>query len=190
MIDTDSDQPYVHHLEIVRVIPCLADPDKIRFTAEIERDVSDVFPYLNAVLTGAIYNHPAKTMTLRKNGRLITIHPRQVVAAKINDIEDAHLVINWIVKLLNECDRKRTTISPNFERRERLNIIDIVKLLPGTNCKKCRKPTCLSFAALLAEEKASIMACSEIFMADFRLKRDELFALLRAGGYSVPDAFH
>ena len=181
---------FVNRLEIIRVLPCLADPDKIRFTAEFDREVSDVFPFLNALLKGAIYNHAGKSLTLRKDGRLITLYPKRVVGAKIDDYEDARKVIDWLVNLINECDRKRDTIEPNYERRTRLNVIDVVRLLPGTNCKKCRQPTCLSFAALVTVEKASILSCPELFLVDYKEKRDHLFALLRAGGYSIPDAFH
>jgi len=183
----DSEQPLVKHLEIVRVIPCLADPDKIRFTAEFDRDISGVFPYLNAALDGAIYHHAGKTLTLRRNGRLITLHPRQAVAAKVDDLEDAHRILEWLIKLINECHRKRSTLKPNYERRAQLTVIDIVKLLPGTNCKKCGHATCLAFAALISAQRASIMACADIFLTPFRAKREELVNLLKASGYLLPD---
>jgi len=184
-----SEQPFVRLLEIVHVVPCLADPSKIRFTAQFDSNVASVFPYLNAILQGAIYNDRGKTLTLRRDGRLITLHPDRVSASKINDIDDARAVVSWLVGLINECDRKRATIQPNYDRRDQLRVIDVVKLLPGTNCRACGLTTCLAFAAQIASEKASIMACSELFLAEYRDKREELLNLLRAGGYTVPDGF-
>ncbi len=189
MTGTDSAPPFVKLLTIIKVIPCLADPNKIRFSAEFDRDVSEIFPYLNTVLQGAIYNHSGRTLTIRKEGRLITLYPATVSAAKIDDVHDAHEVISWLIKLINECHLKRATIKPSFERRDCLQVIDIVRLLPGTNCKKCDQPTCLAFAALIAAEKVSVMGCGEILLAENQEKRKELFALLRAGGYSIPEAF-
>ncbi|MFH1861981.1 MAG: (Fe-S)-binding protein [bacterium] len=183
-----SERPLVRTLKIVRTVPCLADPSKIRFTAEFDRDVSAAFPYLNSVLNQAIYNHAAKTLTIRKDTRLITLYPTRVEAAKINHQADAAQVVNWIVQLTNECYRKRATITPNFERRDRLTVLDVVRLLPGTNCKKCRQFTCLAFAAQLVVEKASVLDCRDLYMADHQPQRQELFALLRAAGYPVPDA--
>lgn len=180
---------FVHNLEIVRVIACLADPNKIRFTANFDRDVAETFPYLNAILPGAIYNHPGKTLTLHRDGRLLTIYALKVEAAKIENRDDAQDVVRWIVGLINECHRKRATIKPNFERRERLGVIDIVKLLPGTNCKRCGQPTCLAFAAFLAAERVSIMICTDIFLSDYSERRKELITLLKASGYSVPESF-
>lgn len=176
-------------LEIVRVIPCLADPSKIRFTAQFDSDVSTIFPFLNTIIPGAIYNHRGKTLTIRKDGRLITLHPDHVSAAKIDDVLDAKEVVSWLIHLINECDSKRSTIKPTYDRRDQLRVIDVVKLLPGTNCKACEFPTCLAFAAQVAAEKASIMVCSELFLADYKDKRAELLNLLRAGGYAVPDGF-
>jgi acetyl-CoA decarbonylase/synthase complex subunit gamma len=37
--------------------------------------------------------------------------------------------------------------------------LEIFKLLPKTNCKKCGKPTCLAFAMQLAQKKASLDEC-------------------------------
>ena len=43
-------------IKIVEIMPCLADPEKIRFIVHIEKDISSVFSYLNGVLKAAIYN--------------------------------------------------------------------------------------------------------------------------------------
>ncbi|MFA4991680.1 MAG: acetyl-CoA decarbonylase/synthase complex subunit gamma [Candidatus Omnitrophota bacterium] len=40
--------------------------------------------------------------------------------------------------------------------------LDIYKLLPKTNCKKCGSPTCLAFAMKLAMKKASISECPDV----------------------------
>jgi acetyl-CoA decarbonylase/synthase, CODH/ACS complex subunit gamma len=40
--------------------------------------------------------------------------------------------------------------------------LDIYKLLPKTNCKKCGRPTCLAFAMQLAQKKASLSDCPDV----------------------------
>ncbi|MEK7241656.1 MAG: (Fe-S)-binding protein, partial [Planctomycetota bacterium] len=40
--------------------------------------------------------------------------------------------------------------------------LDIYKLLPRTNCKKCGRPTCLAFAMQLAQKKANIDECPDV----------------------------
>jgi len=39
--------------------------------------------------------------------------------------------------------------------------LQIFKVLPKTNCKKCGKPTCLAFAMALAQKKASLDECPD-----------------------------
>ncbi len=43
-----------------------------------------------------------------------------------------------------------------------LSGLDIYKLLPKTNCKKCGSPTCLAFAMKLAMKKASLDQCPDV----------------------------
>ncbi|MDI6729896.1 MAG: (Fe-S)-binding protein, partial [Thermodesulfovibrionales bacterium] len=43
-----------------------------------------------------------------------------------------------------------------------LSGIEIFKLLPKTNCKKCGYPTCLAFAMKLAQRQVSLDACPDV----------------------------
>lgn len=40
--------------------------------------------------------------------------------------------------------------------------LEIFKLLPKTNCKKCGRPTCLAFAMQLAQKKANLADCPDV----------------------------
>ncbi len=43
-----------------------------------------------------------------------------------------------------------------------LKALDIFKLLPKTNCKKCGSPTCLAFSMKLAQKQASLDDCPDV----------------------------
>ncbi|MDZ7261051.1 MAG: Fe-S cluster protein [candidate division KSB1 bacterium] len=180
---------FLENVEITNIYPCLADPSKIRILAKLSADVTEVLPYLNAVIDGGIYNHAGHTLTIKKGGRLITVHPNQIAAGKILDEKDAREILNWLKDLINDCYEKRDTVEPLYERRQQLGALDTYKLLPGTNCKKCGELTCLAFAVKLINEQANVMACDELFSGRFNDRRDELLRLLRATGYRVPDVF-
>src|SRR4030042_6250603 len=136
---------FLDEIRITEIMPCLADPEKIRFIAYFEKDISEVFPYLNAVLKNAIYNHEGKTITLKKEGRLISLHPGKIAAGKIIDEQDARDVLDWLKKEINYCHECKDTLTPSFERRQKLTALDIFKLLPGTNCRRRGDRTCLAF---------------------------------------------
>ena len=40
--------------------------------------------------------------------------------------------------------------------------LEIFKLLPKTNCKKCGMPTCLAFAMQLAQKRAKLDDCPDV----------------------------
>jgi len=43
-----------------------------------------------------------------------------------------------------------------------LTAMDIFKLLPRTNCRKCGQPTCLAFAMQIAQKKAKLEECPDV----------------------------
>ncbi len=179
---------FLDEIKITEIMPCLADPEKIRFIAYIEEDISEVFPYLNTVLKSAIYNHDGKTLTLKKGGRLISLHRSKIAAAKIINEQDARDVLGWLKREIIFCYEHRDSIEPSFERRQKLTALDIFKLLPRTNCRRCGELTCLAFAVKLSAEETNIMGCQEIFGAPYADKKKMLLGLLVASGYNVPSA--
>ena len=148
--------------KITRTLPCLADPEKIRVIAEISDEIHEVFPYLNAILKGCIYNHPALTLTIKKDGKLFTLHAHYITLAKIE---------------------------PNYSKGADLKALDIFKLLPGTNCKKCGELTCLAFAVKLVGQEIEITKCIPLFLEEYQGKRKVLLDLLHAAGYDIPPMF-
>jgi ArsR family metal-binding transcriptional regulator len=173
--------------KITRVLPCLADPMKIRVIAEVSEEIQEVFPYLNGVLKGCIYNHPANTLTIRKDQKLITLHALHITLAKIEDENEAEELLKWLKDLINETYEIRGQIEPNYSVAAELKALDIFRLLPGTNCKKCGEPTCLAFAVKLAGRDIEIIECNPLFSEEHQDKRKVLIELLQAVGYEVPN---
>ncbi len=171
---------------ITRVLPCLADPEKIRVIAELPDEIHEAFPYLNATLKGCIYNHPANTLTIRKDQKLITLHALHITLAKIEDEKEAEEVLNWLRDLINKTYDKRDQIEPNYSTAAELKALDIFRLLPGTNCKGCGEPTCLAFAVKLVGRDAAVKKCDPLFSEKYQRKQKVLVELLQAAGYEVP----
>jgi len=184
-----SQMAFLNEIKIVSVLPCIAIAGRIRFIAELDTDISEIMPYLNTVIEGAIYNHDGCNITLKKEDKLVGIHGREFSAGKVIDLKDADNLINWFRDLVNHTYSNKEVITPSFERRKRLAVLDVYKLLPATNCKKCGELTCLAFAAKIASEDKNVMSCSDLFSGRFNDKRDILLKTLQLCGYSVPAAF-
>lgn len=173
----------LHSYKITRTLPCLADPEKIRVIAEISDEIHEVFPYLSATLKGCIYNHPALTLTIKKDGKLLTLHARHITLAKIEDEKEAEEILKWLKDLINETYEKRDKIEPNYSKGAELKALDIYKLLPGTSCKKCGELTCLAFAVKLVGQEIEVAKCTPLFSEEYQEKRKMLVELLHATGY-------
>jgi ArsR family metal-binding transcriptional regulator len=153
-----------------------------------QKKSSEVFPYLNAVLKGCIYNHPANTLTIKKDQKLITLHALHITLTQIEDEKEAEEVLKWLKDLINTTYEKRERIEPNYSMAAELKALDIFKLLPGTNCKKCGDPTCLAFAVRLVGHGIDITKCTPLFSEEYHKKRMVLLELLSAAGYKIPSA--
>jgi len=175
----------LHSYKITRTLPCLADPEKIRVIAEISDEIHEVFPYLNAILKGCIYNHPALTLTIKKDGKLFTLHAHHITLAKIEDQKEAEEILGWLRDLINESYEKRDQIEPNYSMTAELKALDIFRLLPGTNCRKCGELTCLAFAVKLVGRDTEITKCDPLFSEKYQGKRNVLLEILQAAGYEV-----
>jgi ArsR family metal-binding transcriptional regulator len=173
--------------EITRVLPCLADPEKIRVIAEVSGEIHEAFPYLNSILKGCIYNHPAMTLTIKKDQKLITLHAYHITLAKVEDENEAEELLRWLKALINETYEHRSEIEPDYSKGADLKALDLYKLLPGTNCKECGEPACLAFAVKLAGQEVGVLKCNPLFLDKYQEKRKVLFELLRAARYAVPN---
>ncbi len=174
-----------HSYKITRTLPCLADPEKIRVIAEVSGEIHEVFPYLNGVLKGCIYNHPALTLTIKKDGKLFTLHAHHITLAKIEDEKEALEILKWLQGLINETYENRNRIEPNFSKGAELKALDIYKLLPGTSCRKCGELTCLAFAVKLVGQEIEIKRCAPLFSEKYQEKRKVLLELLHAAGQDI-----
>jgi ArsR family metal-binding transcriptional regulator len=179
----------VEALEITVVLPCLADPSKIRFHARAPADLTPVLPYLNAIIAKAIYNPTAHSLTLYRDYRIICLQGSLITGAKADDTEDARSILDWLKRLINDTWERRSEITPSYDRRERLTPLPVFELLPRANCRRCGLPTCLAFAVEVAAERLSVIRCGPLFDAAHQAQRRRLLELLVAAGYEVPSAF-
>ncbi|MBI5967033.1 MAG: hypothetical protein HY882_04140 [Deltaproteobacteria bacterium] len=71
---------------------CSRSSSKLNAIAELDEDISEIFPYLNGVMKDCVYTPEAKTLSFKKDGHLITLQPRQIALTKLNDQDEAEKV--------------------------------------------------------------------------------------------------
>jgi ArsR family metal-binding transcriptional regulator len=137
-------------LEIFRS-KCHAGATTLHCFAHLDDDVGAVLPYLNTVLGGFGYIKDPPALTLKSSGKLITIHPRKIAVNALQDEEQAEKIVAWLQREINSAWENRADIEPSSEGAKQPAMIDILKLLPKTNCRECGEPTCMVFAVRVAE---------------------------------------
>jgi len=158
--------------------PCHPGSETWSAVARLENDISEVLPYLNATLPGAIYNRAAKALTWKKDGRNSAFHAFEIAASKLEDRAEAQQVIAGLIETVNRTWAKRAEIELDFEMRQRPTPMAIFKLLPGTNCKACGQPTCFNFALQLAAGQQKLAECPPLLEPAYADRLAQLRALV------------
>ena len=155
-------------------------------SADCTDDISDVFPYLNAIMKGTIYDPKNKTLHFKLGGYGITLYPKQVLVAGLKSKGDAEKVLEHLKSIINRTYERRDEIEPSYKTRAKLNVLAVYRFLPKLNCGKCGEPTCMAFSAKLISEETSIDRCTPLFTGEYSKMREQIFAMLEEAGYAVP----
>ena len=141
---------------------CMPGALNVNCFAHLDQDISEVLPFLNTVLCGFGYIKAPPSVTFRAQGKLITVHSRKISINTLKDENEARKIVEWIIREINEAWDKKDEIEPSYSGLGRPSIVEILKNLPKTNCKKCSSPTCMVFATLVASGANNESGCPEI----------------------------
>lgn len=130
--------------------------------AHLDQDVSDALPYLNAVLGGDVYMQEPPSVTFKAHGKLITVQGRKIAINALKNEEEAKKIVEWLKNEINQAWDKRAEITPSYTGKKKPLLMEILKLLPRTNCKKCGQPTCMVFAAQVMDGGRGPDDCPEL----------------------------
>lgn len=162
--------------------PCDPGTETWSAMAKFDADISQLLPYLNATLSGAIYNQAAQALTWKQGRHSIAFHPSEIGASNLEDRAEAEQFIQQLIEMVNSTWDKRTEIEPDFKQRQRPTPMALYRLLPGTNCRQCGQPTCFTFALKLAAEQQSLDECPPLLHAEYADRLPPLRAML-----GIPD---
>jgi len=130
---------------------CNPSFQSVHCIAYLGQNISEVLPYLNAILGGFEYLKDPPAVTFRIHGKLITVHPDKIAINALKDEAEADKILEWLKREINEAWEKRDQITPSYEGAPKPKVLEILKQLPKTNCRECGFPTCTVFAAKVAE---------------------------------------
>ena len=88
-------------------------PDSVSFAARarLTVDISDVLPYLNASLQGAVYYPAVNALTWKKEGHAMAFHPFEIAISNLEDRSCAEKEIKKLVDLVNLMGQYAATVA-------------------------------------------------------------------------------
>ena len=143
-------------------IPCEIGSEEWKLTCEVSKNLSDFLSYLNGYIKKGIHDPKANTFVFTFENHKVSVTNDKVMIARIKSQDEGKKLAQKVIDFLNEVYAKKDEITPDFERREPPKAIDIYKLLPKTNCRKCGEPTCFVFATKLSQGDHEIEDCVEL----------------------------
>jgi DNA-binding CsgD family transcriptional regulator/ArsR family metal-binding transcriptional regulator len=128
----------------------------------LDQDVRPLFPYINAVLDDAVYYEQPEHVRFLFNGHRCFLYPNMTVAYFFDSKTAAKEFALNLIDYLNNIFAQKESIAPNYDQIKQVPIIDILKILPKTNCKECGFSTCMVFAAALIKGKTTADTCPSL----------------------------
>jgi ArsR family metal-binding transcriptional regulator len=171
-------------LKLVRPI-CAVNRPVVGAFVDIDTDIREVLPYLNAELGNCIYNPEMPFLRFLWSGKSVTLYPLNIGITGLADEKEAERLVEALRQLLEETWAKRADIQPSYRRGSEVKVLDVYRLLPRTNCGCCGERTCLAFAARLLKQDMILADCTPLAEAEWQAAREDLTRLLLSGGYSV-----
>lgn len=150
-----------YHTKFVR--PPNPKAQHLRCFADLESDIGAVLPYLNTVLHGHLFFPEPPSLTLKYGGgTLITLTSREIAINIVKDESEAEKILEWLKQEINTTWERRGEITPSYEVAAAPRALDILRLLPRTNCRACGQSTCLVFAVQVCQGVQNLPACASL----------------------------
>jgi ArsR family metal-binding transcriptional regulator len=157
---------------------CHPGADKWCARADLDKDISEVLPLVNGRYPEAQYDHKARVLLMKVEGRKYALRPRQISGSPVNDREEAYHVLSRIADLVNDTWHNRESIEPSYDQKTVPPVMELYRHLPRTNCGECGYPACMGFVAALRKGEADLACCPVLDREGYAVNREALLRLL------------
>ena len=109
---------------------------------KFDADVRELFPYINGTIEKARYQLRPLHVRFEFQEALCTVYPEEVLAVPFKGRDHALEFIEDLIVFLNNLFNRRRELRPDYRyHRQPVSVLEIIKALPRTNCRKCGHPT-------------------------------------------------
>jgi ArsR family metal-binding transcriptional regulator len=154
--------------------PC--DPGSEAWVATVKAgaDLSELMPYVNAVVERGEYLPGVPTLVWREGAHKFFLKSHEMGINNLHDRAHAERKVENLIRLLNDTWENREGITPDFTTLSKPTVLEVFKLLPRTNCGECGVPSCMAYAAKLIDGENSLDDCPPLKLDTEAQNREQL----------------
>jgi ArsR family metal-binding transcriptional regulator len=154
---------FLHGITLERILPCMADPEKVIAVGAPSNPLDDVLPFLAHLPNVITYNPGTLALVMRRRPGFITIEPRRVSITQVADSSEAVSLLGALADAINATWAHRHELTAVHAPRRSPRPLDLWGSLPRHNCGECGEPTCLAFAVALIQGTRQAEECPPLF---------------------------
>ncbi|MBN1411100.1 MAG: hypothetical protein JW969_09660 [Spirochaetales bacterium] len=125
-------------------------------------DISDLLPYINAIVEKAYYFDSPHYIKFEYEGYRCVLYAQKGIMTVVDNEEQARTAVGKLLEFLNDIETRKESITPDHTMYSPVSAFSIYKLLPRNNCKACGFPTCMAFAGALGTRETDMDVCPEL----------------------------
>lgn len=126
---------------------------------EFDGDISGVHPYIHAHTTACRHRTKPAYARFYWRGKECVLYTSSAVVGIFEEREEAGGFGPKLLGLIHDSYRDRDRILPADPDLTPLKAMDVLRILPRTNCRECGHATCLAFSAAVAQGLENPWSC-------------------------------
>jgi ArsR family metal-binding transcriptional regulator len=158
---------------IRQVLPCIADSSRLRVSANMTPPLGGILKLLDPLFPRSNYSDRKDSLIIQKGEIITTIYGSgKVIIRMIKNEDEAKEELERLKSIINEAIAKGEAPAPR--EKVKVDLMEIYKHLPQTNCGKCGEQGCYSFAIKLMARQASLEKCMLLKEPEYTSNQDHL----------------
>jgi ArsR family metal-binding transcriptional regulator len=161
---------------IRKLMPCTADPSMSRIVANMTPPLGGALKILEPLFTRSKYVDRTQSLMIQKDENIITVYSSgKVSIGMIKNETEAKKILEELRNTINEAIEIGVVPAPR--EKNRVEIMEIYRYLPQTNCGICKEQDCHSFAVKLMAGEVTLERCKLLKEAKYAANQEHLQVL-------------
>jgi ArsR family metal-binding transcriptional regulator len=159
--------------DVRQLLPCIADSSKFRAVADMEPPPGEILKILEPLFPRGKYSDRKSSLIIRNGEIITTLYGSGKVSMRmIKNEDEPKEELERLKGIINEAIAKGVPPAP--VEKIKVEIMDIYKNLPQTNCGKCNEQGCYTFAIKLMAGETNLDKCPPLKERTYAANQERL----------------